>query len=267
MAFLKDLFGRKPSGPTQPATAKVTVAPPVAPDPALNDAPYPRLLLVGDHPEMRRLSAVLENIAPRCGFWMKDLASPNWNQQMSFKTIQRNFETLNADEMKLIAREIWGRGCLDQASCVVTVVQLEPMGCFMLTIAKEQQAAASEADNAGYLSNFFPTFGGFRIDAMYIADAAKADQLLSRHQTSRSLVRRGGLDFEVHFNSGREMTDFMEELMAVMKPFAKISNIRYSHHEWQRCEHGRYYSDAWGVGMTACVDCVRTGAKAWLPRK
>ena len=172
MAFLKDLLGRKPSGSTQPATAKVTVAPPVAPNPALNDAPFPRLLLVGDHPEMRRLSAVLENIAPRCGFWMKDLASPNWNQQMSFKAIQRNFETLNADEMKLIAREIWGRGCLDQASCVVTVVQLEPMGCFMLTIAKEQQAAASEADNAGYLPNFFPTFGGFRIDAMYIADAA-----------------------------------------------------------------------------------------------
>ena len=89
----------------------------------------------------------------------------------------------------------------------------------------------------------------------------------SRIMQARSLVRRGDLDFEVHFNSGREMTDFMEELMAVMKPFAKISNIRYSHHEWQRCEHGRYYSDAWGVGMTACVDCVRTGAKAWLPRK
>jgi hypothetical protein len=217
---------------------------------------------------MGRLSAVLENIAPRCGFWIKDLTSPNWNQQMSFKAIQRDFEALTADEMKRIAREVWGPGCLDQPSCVVTVVELEPMGCLMLTIAKEQQAAASEAENAGYMPNFFPTFGGVRIKANYIADAAKADQVLSRYQTARSLRHdESCLDFEVRFTSGREMTAFMEELMAVMRPFAKISDIRYSYHGWQRCEHGRYYSDAWGVGMTACVDCIRAGAKAWVPRK
>ena len=243
-----------------------------ASDPALrlDDAPFPRILLVGDHPEIERLSAVLENIAPRCGFFIKDIASPNWNQQTSFKAIQRKFETLTSDEMKRIACDIWGQGCLSQPSCLVTVTQLELMGCLMLTIAKDylQQAAACEADSAGYLPNFFPIFGGCRIDAMYIVDPAKADQVLSRYQTARSLTgnRGGNLDFEVRFTSGREMASFMGDLMGVMKPYTKISDIRCSYYAWQICKHGRYYCDAWGKGMTACADCVRAGAKPWVRR-
>jgi len=258
MSFMKQLFGR---GQTDSRTY-----------PLLEDKSYPLILLAGEDPDID-FTKYFDLLANSVGLYRKDVLAPGWDEKKSIKAYQVKSNSLNAEYMLDLARNTWGPQCLENSSYAAAEL---PLAQSMVLVIKRKLAPAGPLiEDRGYVPGFFPKKAPFRFESHEFNFAREQGVQLLRTSITNLLanyhfnfgyrwaVDQSVMDFEVLFNSGRELESFMSSLREISKRFGyKRENFFW----WKTCKHGRYFcymgsfSQGWKTPNEengCCIDCNR----------